>query len=227
MKKHNFSAGPSILERHVIEQSSRAALEINNSGLSLLEISHRSQDFISIIEEAQALTKELLNISEDYEILFLQGGASLQFYMAALNFSKPNGIAGYIDTGTWSKKAIEESKKIGRTITLASSVDKKYSYIPKNIVNKEKLDYLHFTSNNTIYGTQFHSFQELSKMANINNAKLICDMSSDIFSKEININEFDLIYAGAQKNLGPAGATLVIIKKDSISENKHLPTYLN
>jgi phosphoserine aminotransferase len=227
MKKHNFSAGPSILERHVIEQSSRAALEINNSGLSLLEISHRSQDFISIIEEAKALTKELLNISEDYEILFLQGGASLQFYMAALNFSKPNGIAGYIDTGTWSKKAIEESKKIGRTITLASSVDKKYSYIPKNIVNKEKLDYLHFTSNNTIYGTQFHSFQELSQLANINNAKLICDMSSDIFSKEININEFDLIYAGAQKNLGPAGATLVIIKKDSISENKHLPTYLN
>jgi phosphoserine aminotransferase len=227
MKKHNFSAGPSILERNVIEQSSQAALEINNSGLSLLEISHRSQDFIHIIEEAQRLTKELLNISEDYEVLFLQGGASLQFYMAALNFSKPDGIAGYIDTGTWSKKAITESKKIGTTITLASSVDKKHTYIPKNISSTEKLDYLHFTSNNTIYGTQFHSFEELSQLAQVNKAKLICDMSSDIFSKEINVNKFDLIYAGAQKNLGPAGATLVIVRKDSISENKHLPTYLN
>jgi len=227
MKKHNFSAGPSILNKNVIKKASETILEINNSSLSILEISHRSQDFINIIEEAQALTKELLNISNEYEVLFLQGGASLQFHMCALNFLRPNGIGAYIDTGTWSKKAILESKKIGKTVILASSKDKQYTYIPKDISIENKPDYLHFTSNNTIYGTQFHSFQTLSQLASQNNAKLICDMSSDIFSKEINVNDFDLIYAGAQKNLGPAGATLVIIKKTAIENNTHLPTYLN
>tara|TARA_B100000579_G_scaffold128439_1_gene103552 strand:- start:3971 stop:5056 length:1086 start_codon:yes stop_codon:yes gene_type:complete len=227
MKKHNFSAGPSILESNVIRKASQGVLEINNTALSILEISHRSSEFIQIIEEAKTLTKELLNIGDDYEILFLQGGASLQFYMAALNFSRPNGTAAYIDTGTWSKKAIEESEKIGKTITVASSKDKNYTYIPHNININNNIDYLHFTSNNTIYGTQFHSFHKLSQLAKQNSAKLICDMSSDIFSKQIDVNQFDLIYAGAQKNLGPAGATLVIIKKESLINNGNLPTYLN
>ena len=227
MKIHNFSAGPSILEKNVIKKASQSVLDINNSGLSILEISHRSQDFMNIIEEAQQLVRELLSINNEYEILFLQGGASLQFYMSALNFSNKNSIAAYIDTGTWSKKAILESEKIGQTITLASSKDKQYSYIPKNITTDQKIDYLHFTSNNTIYGTQFHSFKELIQIAKQNKAKLMCDMSSDIFSRIINVSDFDLIYAGAQKNLGPAGATLVIIKKTAIQNNKELPTYLN
>ena len=227
MKKHNFSAGPSILNHNVIKEASQSVIDINNLGLSLLEISHRSKDFIKIIEEAKSLTKELLNIDEKYEVLFLQGGASLQFYMSALNFATINGKAGYIDTGTWSTKAIHESKKVGKTTILASSKDKNYTYIPQIIKHTENIDYLHFTSNNTIYGTQFQSFEKISKIALSNNAKLICDMSSDIFSKEFDINQFDLIYAGAQKNIGPAGTTLVIIKKDAFKNNKKLPAYLN
>jgi len=225
MKKHNFSAGPSILAPSVIQKASQTVLELNNTGLSLLEISHRSAAFIDVINEAKKLTRELLNISEEYEVLFLQGGASLQFYMSALNFAKKNGTAGYIDTGTWAKKAIEESKKVGKTDIIASSKDRDYTYIPKQITIKNKLDYIHFTSNNTIYGTQFHSFDHIKN--HLNNSKLICDMSSDIFSKKINIDDFDLIYAGAQKNIGPAGATLVIIKKNAIAHNKYIPTYLN
>lgn len=224
MKKHNFSAGPSILANTVVEEASKSVIELNNIGLSLLEISHRSNDFTNIINEAKELTKELLNISNDYEILFLQGGASLQFYMSALNFSHTNG-GGYINTGTWSQKAIKESKKVGKTTIIASSEDKNYNYIPKNILIQEKIDYLHFTSNNTIYGTQFHSFKSITN--NLNNEKLICDMSSDIFSKSFNVNDFDLIYAGAQKNIGPAGCTLVIIKKTSLPLKNNLPTYLN
>ena len=224
MKKYNFSAGPSILAKNVIKEAAKSVSELNNIGLSLLEISHRSKDFIDIIHEAKRLTKKLLNISNNYEVLFLQGGASLQFYMSALNFSQQNG-GGYIDTGIWSQKAIKESQKVGKTYTIASSFDKSYCYIPKNINIDEQIDYVHFTSNNTIYGTQFHDFSNI--LDNIQSEKLICDMSSDIFSKKINVDDFDLIYAGAQKNLGPAGATLVIIKKESIAKNEHLPTYLN
>ena len=228
MKKHNFSAGPSILEKNVIKQAAQSILELNNIGLSILEISHRSDDFIDIITESKQLVKELLNISDEYEILFLQGGASLQFYMSALNFSRKGGITGYIDTGSWSTKAIKEAKKIGKTIIVASSRDKNHTYIPKNINLQEKMDYLHFTSNNTIYGTQFHKFPKKSDIITSSpNTKLICDMSSDIFSKNFNVNDFDLIYAGAQKNIGPAGATLVIVKKEAIESNNNLPTYLN
>ena len=237
MKIHNFSAGPSILPKSVIKEASKAVIELNGIGLSLLEISHRSNYFTEIIEEAKELTKELLNISDDYEVLFLQGGASLQFYMSALNFSSANGKCGYIDTGTWSSKAITESKKLdGQTIIIASSKDKNYNYIPKKIIEKKNLDYLHFTSNNTIYGTQYHSFKNI--LNHYPETALICDMSSDIFSRKINTNNFALIYAGAQKNLGPAGTTLVIIKKSIFNpktthfnkihlENlKHLPSYL-
>ncbi|MBF25166.1 MAG: 3-phosphoserine/phosphohydroxythreonine transaminase [Flavobacteriales bacterium] len=227
MKKHNFSAGPSILNHNVIKAAAESVIDINNLGLSLLEISHRSNDFIKIIEEAKSLIKDLLNINEQYEVLFLQGGASLQFYMSALNFAKRNGKAGYIDTGTWSSKAIDESKKVGETLILASSKDQNYTYIPEINEKIDNIDYLHFTSNNTIYGTQFHSFENISKIALANNTKLICDMSSDILSKEFDVNKFDLIYAGAQKNIGPAGTTLVIIRKDGFEKNNKLPTYLN
>ena len=225
MKIHNFSAGPSILANTVINQASKSVLDLDEIGLSVLEISHRSNEFKNIINEAQTLIKELLQIPKNYEVLFLQGGASLQFYMSALNFSKKNGFAGYIDTGVWSQKAIQEASKITNVITVASSKDNNYTYIPKKINIKKRLDYLHFTSNNTIYGTQFHSLKEIQKASN--NTKLICDMSSDILSKKINIQEFDLIYAGAQKNLGPAGATLIIINRDSLEINQNLPTYLN
>ena len=219
MKIHNFSAGPSILPESVIKEASKAVIELNGIGLSLLEISHRSNYFTEIIEEAKALTKELLNISDDYEVLFLQGGASLQFYMSALNFSNIHGKSGYIDTGTWSSKAITEAKKLeGNTMTIASSKDKNYNYIPKKIIQKQNLDYVHFTSNNTIYGTQYHSFQNILK--HYPETALICDMSSDIFSRKINVNNFALIYAGAQKNLGPAGTTLVIVKKSIFNPQK-------
>lgn len=237
MKIHNFSAGPSILPESVIKEASKAVIELDEIGLSLLEISHRSSYFTEIIEEAKELVKELLNISDEYEVLFLQGGASLQFYMSALNFSNSHGKYGYIDTGTWSSKAITEAKKIdGETIIIASSKDKNYNYIPTNIINKQNLDYLHFTSNNTIYGTQYHSFKNI--LDHYPETALICDMSSDIFSRKININDFALIYAGAQKNLGPAGTTLVIVKKsifnpektyftqNQLKNLKDLPSYL-
>ena len=224
MKKHNFSAGPSILANSVIKEASKSVSELNNVGLSLLEISHRSQNFIDIINEAKELIKKLLKIPNNYEVLFLQGGASLQFHMTALNFLKKNG-GGYIDTGIWSKKAIKEAQKVGQTNVFASSSDNAYRYIPKTITIDKKVDYIHFTSNNTIYGTQFHDFSNI--LDKINAEKLICDMSSDIFSRKINVADFDLIYAGAQKNLGPAGTTLIIINKDAVSKNDHLPTYLN
>ena len=223
MKKHNFSAGPSILSKAVMKKASKSVIELNNIGLSILEISHRSSDFIEIMNQAKEITKQLLNIPDSHEVLFLQGGASLQFYMSALNFSRINGNAGYIDTGTWSQKAIKESQKIGKTTIIASSSDKKYNYIPKIIDTDKKLDYIHFTSNNTIYGTQFHSFKNILDK----NTKIICDMSSDIFSKKIDVSDFDLIYAGAQKNMGPAGATLVILKKKSLNPKNNLPSYLD
>ena len=227
MKKHNFSAGPSILPDQVIQKAAESVLDLNKTGLSILEISHRSKEFTQIMEEAKSLVKELLNISKNYEILFIQGGASLQFYMSALNISPPNGTGGYIDTGTWSTKAIKEGEKLGNTKIIASSKDKSYTYIPKNIHITDEIDYLHFTSNNTIYGTQFHDFTDLVKIAKSKNAKLICDMSSDILSKNFKVEDFDLIYAGAQKNIGPAGATLIIIKKSILDAKRNLPTYLN
>ena len=224
MKKYNFSAGPSILPNVVIKEAAKSVTELHDIGLSLLEISHRSNHFIEILNEAKQLTKELMNISDTHEILFLQGGASLQFYMSSLNFFRKHG-GGYINTGTWSQKAIIESKKVCNTRTIASSEDKNYNYIPKEILINHNIDYLHFTSNNTIFGTQFHDYNTI--LNSLKSEKLLCDMSSDIFSKVIDVNNFDLIYAGAQKNIGPAGATLVIIKKNAIKLNKHLPNYLN
>jgi phosphoserine aminotransferase len=218
--KYNFGAGPCILPQDVFKQASEAVVDFN--GLSILEVSHRHKDFVAVMDEAISLVKQALNVPEGYSVAFLQGGASLGFTIAALNMMR-DGKAGYINTGTWASGAIKEAKKVGSDVKIvASSEDKNFTYIPKNILVPDDIDYLHFTSNNTIYGTQFQQFPT-SKIP------LVCDMSSDIFSKQININDFDLIYAGAQKNLGPAGATIYIVKDEILgkSTSKFLPTYLD
>lgn len=219
--KHNFGAGPCILPQEVFREASAAVLDFN--GLSILEVSHRHKDFVAVMDEAIDLVKKALNVPEGYSVTFLQGGASLGFTIVALNMMRENKKAGYLNTGTWSTGAIKEAKKVGvDAIVLASSEDKKFAYIPKEYTIPSDADYIHFTSNNTIYGTQFHEFPKTD-------LPLICDMSSDIFSKEINVADFDIIYAGAQKNLGPAGATLFIVK-DSIlgkSTSPFMPTYLD
>jgi len=209
---HNFSAGPCILPQDVFEEASKAVKDFN--GLSILEISHRSDDFVAVIEEARRLVKEILNVPENYTVLFLQGGASLGFLISALNMMRENKTGAYINTGTWSTKAIKEVKFTGgNEVVVASSEDKNFSYIPKKISIPKNVDYLHFTSNNTIYGTQFkkHNFNT--------NLPIVCDMSSDIFSKKIDVSKYDLIYAGAQKNIGPAGTTLYIVKNDILNKS--------
>lgn len=220
MKIHNFSAGPCILPQSVFEQASAAVLNFNNSGLSILEISHRSKDFIAVMDQAQSLVLELLGLKDKgYTALFLQGGASLQFVMVAQNLL--DSKAGYINTGTWSNNAIKEAKFYGDVVELASSKDHNFNYIPKNIAVPSNIDYLHLTSNNTIFGTQFKEFPKSS-------VPVVCDMSSDIFSKDIDYSQFDLIYAGAQKNMGPAGTTLVVIKEDILGKvNRPIPNILN
>ena len=219
MKKHNFSAGPSILPEYTIEECSKAVVELNNIGLSLLEISHRSADFQAVIDEAQDLVKDLLNVPEGYEVLFLQGGASTQFCMIPYNFLE--GKAAYIDTGAWANKAIKEAKLFGEVEVLASSKETTYNYIPKNYSVPADADYFHITTNNTIYGTEIHEDYDID-------VPLVADMSSDIFSRPVDVAKYDLIYAGAQKNLGPAGVTLVIVKKDALGKvSREIPTMLN
>ena len=219
--KHNFGAGPCILPQKVFKGAAEAVLDFN--GLSILEISHRHKDFVAVMEEAISFVKKALNVPEGYSVLFLQGGATLGFTIAALNGMRAHKRAAYINTGSWSTGAIKEAKKVGvDVVEIASSADKNFSYIPKDFDVPSDIDYIHFTSNNTIYGTQFKSFPKL-------NVPLICDMSSDVFSKTINVSDFDLIYAGAQKNLGPAGATLYIVKDEFLgkSTSSFLPTYLD
>lgn len=218
--KHNFGAGPCILPQSVFEEAAKGVLDFN--GLSILEVSHRHKDFVAVMEEARELVKKALNVPEGYTVLFLQGGATLGFTIAAINMMR-SGKAGYINTGTWTSGAIKEAKLIGCDVNvLASSEDKNFNYIPKGFEIPSDLDYLHYTSNNTIYGTQFHETPKTS-------LPLVCDMSSDIFSKEINVADFDLIYAGAQKNLGPAGATLYIVKEEVLgkSTSKFMPSYFD
>ena len=223
MKKHNFSAGPCILPQEVLQKASQAVLNFNNSNLSLLEISHRSKDFIEVMDKAVALVNELLELPDGYSVLFLQGGASTQFLMCAMNLLKTEGKAAYINTGTWSDKAIKEAKKLGNIEVIASSKETNFSYIPKDYTVAKDLDYLHFTSNNTIFGTQFQEFPKV-----LGNTLLVCDMSSDIFSRKIDASKFDLIYAGAQKNMGPAGATLVIVKDSILNKTgRAIPTMLD
>lgn len=220
MKKHNFSAGPCILPYEVIQKASGAVVELDNIGLSLIEISHRSKEFVEIMENARSLALELLGLEgKGYQALFLQGGASLQFLMVAYNLLEKK--AGYLNTGTWSDKAIKEAKLFGEVVEVASSKDKNYNYIPKDYKVDPGLDYLHLTSNNTIFGTQIRSFPETD-------VPLVCDMSSDIFSRVTDFTKFDLIYAGAQKNMGPAGTTLVVIREDLLGKvSRKIPSMLD
>jgi phosphoserine aminotransferase len=219
--KHNFGAGPCILPHEVFQEASKSVVDFN--GLSILEVSHRHKDFVAVMDEATALVKKALNVPEGYSVIFLQGGASLGFLISALNMMRESKKASYINTGAWSKKAMTEAKKAGfEVLEAASSSDKNFNYIPKNVVIDPSSDYLHFTSNNTIFGTQF-------KEMPISDVPLVCDMSSDIFSREINVSDFDMIYAGAQKNMGPAGTTLYIVKDEALgkSTSSFMPTYLD
>ena len=219
--KHNFGAGPCILPQEVFKQASQAVLNFNDTGLSILEISHRAPEFVAVMDEAINLVKELLNVPAGYSVIFLQGGASLQFAMVAMNLLPEGKKASYLDTGVWAKKAIAEAKLFGEVEVVASSKDKNYSYIPKDFTIAEDSTYLHFTSNNTIFGTEFHEYPKTKGL-------LVCDMSSDIFSCEINVADFDLIYAGAQKNIGPAGATVVIVKDEILGKSgRTIPSMLD
>ncbi|PUV24891.1 MULTISPECIES: 3-phosphoserine/phosphohydroxythreonine transaminase [Sphingobacterium] len=219
--KHNFGAGPCILPKEVFQQASEAVIDFNNTGLSILEISHRSKEFEAVIDEATQLVRELLAVPQGYSILFLQGGASLQFAMAPLNLLPEGGKAAYLDTGVWATKALKEAKKFGTVDVVASSIDKNYSYIPKGYSIPSDAAYFHYTANNTIYGTEV-----FEKPAT--ELPVVVDMSSDIFSREINVADYDLIYAGAQKNMGPAGVTLVIVKDDILGKSgRVLPSMLD
>lgn len=222
MKKHNYSAGPCILPQSVFEQSAQAILDLDGIGLSLLEISHRSKEFVAIMEEARSLSNELLGLGDEYEALFLGGGASMQFLMVANNLMKvENGKAAYLETGTWAAKAIKEAKLYGEVEVVASSKDANYNYIPTGYEVPADADYFHCTSNNTIFGVSMKEFPETD-------VPMVCDMSSDIFSRVIDFSKFDLIYAGAQKNMGPAGATLVIVKKDILGKTgRTIPSMLD
>jgi phosphoserine aminotransferase len=212
MKKHNFSAGPSILPQEVFQKAAQAVLDFNGSGLSILEISHRSKDFVTVIEEARALVLELLGLTgKGYQALFLSGGASLEFVRVPYNLMTHLGKAAYLDTGTWAAGAIKEAKRFGETIVVASSKAENYTYIPKEYSIPSDADYFHCTSNNTIFGTQIFAFPETD-------VPVVCDMSSDIFSRELDFSKFSLIYAGAQKNMGPAGTTLVVVKEDILGK---------
>jgi phosphoserine aminotransferase len=219
MKKYNFNAGPSMLPWEVIENTAKQILDFNGSGLSLAEISHRAKDFQPVVDEAVALIKELLEIPEGYSVLFLGGGASLEFCMVPYNFLKKK--AAYLNTGVWAKKAMKEAKLFGEVVEVASSAEANYTYIPKGWECPADADYLHITTNNTIYGTEIrHELQVPVRM--------IADMSSDIFSRPVDVSKYDCIYAGAQKNLAMAGVTLVIVKDDALGKvDRSIPTMLD
>ncbi|MFL0352695.1 3-phosphoserine/phosphohydroxythreonine transaminase [Xanthomarina sp. GH4-25] len=220
MKKHNFSAGPCILPQEVLLKASEAVMDFNNDGLSLLEISHRSKPFVDVMEKARSLALELLGLEgKGYKALFLQGGASTQFLMVALNLLEKR--AGYLNTGTWSDKAIKEAKIYDDVYEVASSKNANFNYIPKGYDIPSEYDYFHCTSNNTIFGTQMKSFPKCD-------IPMVCDMSSDIFSRTLDFSQFDLIYAGAQKNMGPAGTTLVVIKEDILGKvSRKIPSMMD
>lgn len=218
-RKHNFNAGPSILPIITLEELSKAALEFNGIGMSILEISHRSKDFEAVNDEAMSLFKELLNIPEGYQVLFLGGGASLQFCMVPYNLM--NKRAGYLVTGEWGKKAHKEAKFFGDAVEVASSADKNFNYIPKGYTIPTDLEYFHITTNNTIFGTQIHHDMDSP-------VPLIGDMSSDIFSRPVDVSKYIMIYGGAQKNLAPAGVTFVIMREDILGKvDRPIPTMLN
>ena len=219
MKKHNFSAGPSILAPEVFQKASQALLDFEGTGLSVIEISHRSPEFVRVIEHARALALEIAGLDNSYETLFLQGGASMQFLMVPYNLLETK--AAYIDTGTWANKAQKEAALFGNTEVIASSKADGYKYIPKNVTVPTDANYLHITTNNTIYGTEFHSLPQTD-------IPLVADMSSDIISRPLDYKQFSLIYAGSQKNLGASGSTLVIVKKDILGKvSRKLPSMMD
>ena len=219
MKKHNFNAGPSILPRVAVENTANAILDLNGSGLGLMEISHRSKDFQAVIDEAVSLFKELLNIPEGYSVLFLGGGASLQFCMIPFNLLEKK--AAYLNTGEWATKAIKEAKNFGEVNVVASSEDKTFNYIPKGFQVPGDADYFHITSNNTIYGTEIKKDWDYG-------VPLVADMSSDIFSRPVDVSKYTIIYGGAQKNLAPAGVTFAIVRNDVVGRvSRSIPTMLN
>ena len=219
MNKHNFNAGPSVLPREVIEKTAQAVLDFENDGLSILEISHRAKNFQPVIDEAVALFKELLNIPEGYSVIFLGGGASLGFCMVPFNLLEKK--AAYLNTGVWAKKALKEAKSFGEVIEVASSAEANYTYIPKGFVIPADADYFHVTTNNTIFGTEL--FADFDSPVPV-----VADMSSDIFSRPIDVSKYGLIYGGAQKNLGPAGLTFAIIKEEILGKvSRHIPTMLD
>lgn len=222
MKKHNFSAGPCILPPEVLTGAAQAVHDFEGMGLSLIEISHRDKKFVAVMDEAMSLSLELMGLGEDYAALFLQGGASLQFAMVPYNLmSATNGHAAYLETGVWATNARKEAEAFGKVTVVASSKDSNFNHIPKDYTIPSGVDYFHCTSNNTIFGTQMHAFPKTD-------ARMVCDMSSDIFSRSQDFASFDLIYAGAQKNMGPAGVTFVAVKKDILGKNgRKIPTMLD
>ena len=224
MKQHNFGAGPGILPQSVLQEAAQAVLDFNHQGLSLLEISHRSKPFVAVLDEAEALVLRLLGLSaEEYGVLFLTGGASTQFFMVPMNLLNEDETACYTDTGTWASNAIKEAKAFGQVEVLGSSKADNYNHLPEMKAIPAGAKYFHFTSNNTIFGTQYHDYPEVPA-----GTLLISDMSSDIFSRDFEASKFDLIYAGAQKNAGPAGTTLVIVRKSILGTIKrHLPSMLD
>ncbi len=219
MKKHNFYAGPSILPEDTIKNTADAIIDFAGMGLSLMEISHRSKEFVAVMDEAQSLFKELLNIPDGYEVLFLGGGASLQFAMIPYNFMQTK--SAYLNTGAWANKAIKEAKGFGEVVEVASSKEANYNYYPKDFEVPKDADYLHITTNNTIYGTEIHHDIDVD-------IPLIADMSSDIFSRPIDVSKYTLIYGGAQKNLAPSGIAFVIVKMDALGKvDRYIPTMLD
>lgn len=219
MKKHNFYAGPSILSPYTIKNTADAVMDFAGTGLSILEVSHRSKEFVAVMDETQALIKELLDVPAGYEVVLVGGGASMQFCMVPFNLLKTK--AAYLETGTWAVNAIKEAKLFGEVEVVASSKDANFNYIPKNYEIPEDVDYFHFTSNNTIFGTEIRKDPDVK-------ARLVADMSSDIFSRPIDVSKYDIIYAGAQKNLAPAGVTLAIVKEDALGKvDRAIPTMLD
>lgn len=220
-QKHNFSAGPAILPKEAIEAAIEALQDFSGTGLPLISVSHRSKEFVAVMEEAVALAKELFNIPSGYEVLFLQGGASTQFCMLPFNYLSSNGTAAYLNTGSWASKAMKEAKLFGEVVEVGSSADENFNYIPKDFKVPSDADYLHITTNNTIYGTEFHSDPQVE-------VPLVADMSSDIYSRPVDVSRYALIYAGAQKNIGPAGTTMVIVNEDKLKRaEREVPTMLN
>lgn len=219
--KHNFNAGPSILPREVFEEAGKAILNFNDTGLSILEIGHRTALFQAVMDEAVALVKELMNLDDQHEVLFLHGGASTQFFQVPMNLLNENETAAYLDCGVWGVKAIKEARLFGQVNVVASSKDKQYSYIPKGYAIPDDVKYFHYTTNNTIEGTEMFDIPETR-------VPLVADMSSDILSHQMDFNRFALIYAGAQKNIGAAGVNLVIIRKDMLGRvDRKLPTMMD